>query len=140
MTVIKQKPSLEELTHHGVVGMKWGVRKSNPTGAEIHAARQRQAAREREVQRQDDIATTSTGKTKTAAENKARKAAYDFQTNEDRVTATHLTNGEKAVHVLLFGPLALGTIPLNKLVTKNAARMTDEARAELARQQKGKKK
>lgn len=126
------KPSLEDLVlaHHGVKGMKWGVRKNKPTSSEIHDARQRQAFRAAELNRSIGKLNVSVGtKGEKAAVQDFKKKQIDFLTNEDRVTAAHMTRGEKAAWALLTGPLALGAIGVNKLEVRAAKKNTDEARA-----------
>lgn len=124
-------PPLEEVLHSGVKGMRWGVRNKRPTGSQIHGARQRQDQRLRELFRQDDIASTSSGRTKISAEAKAKKVAKDFQTNEDRVTAARMTKGEKAISLILTGPIGATVIGLNSLHVRSVARQTDRLREQV---------
>jgi hypothetical protein len=111
------KPTLEEfLSHHGVKGQKWGVRKMHPTGSQIRGARRRQHARE------DKISTATTPKAKSAA-----KRAFD--THEDRVTAAHMTTGEKIVIGLLGGPVGLVVVARSGKAPRRQAQKTDQARS-----------
>lgn len=100
--------------HHGVKGMKWGVRK--PTGREINASRrelrfQRKTASEIIKQHRK----ASTPKERTAAQARYKKEVLDEikskKFKETFKTANTMTKGEMAVHVLVFGPLAGLTIP-----------------------------
>jgi hypothetical protein len=124
------KPSLDELLHYGVKGMKWGVRKQT-----IVAARQRQAQRHRELVRYDDQAQTApNAKAAKAAENKARKIAVDLQTNDDRITAAHMTRGEQVASVLVAGPVGAAIVVGNKIHVKSVVKETERNR-ELAKEQ-----
>lgn len=111
----EEKPSLESLSHSGVKGMKWGVRKARPTTADIHNARQRQLGRA-------NAAVSHPSGAKRAA------AEKDFLTNEDRVTAARMTRGEKMAAVILAGPVGGALIVGNQIQVKRIARKTDVAR------------
>ncbi len=117
MIIVGQdKPSLADLMQSGVKGMKWGVRKHNPSTSDIHNARLRQMQR-------------SAAATNPQLSSKKRDAAAkDFHTNEDRVTAMHMTRGEKMTAVILAGPLGGALIVANKVQVKRAGRKTDVAR------------
>ena len=110
-----EKPSLEDLAHHGVKGQRWGVRKSRPSATEIHAARQRQEKRITKLR---------------AAKTPQKKASITKQlnTNEDRVTSARMTLGEKVTTTMLGGPVGLVVIARNNRVVKNVAAKTDRAR------------
>ena len=127
------KPSLDELLkHYGTKGMKWGVRKKKYASEEIHAARARQNARLKKYMEADDQAALAKSKKAAAAAIKKRDTiAKEFDTSEDRVTAMHMTRGEKVAHVLLVGPLDAVTIPANKLTVRSVAKRTDKARQTL---------
>jgi hypothetical protein len=120
MKTFSQKPEtpeelLNSLQHHGVKGMRWGVRKARPSRSEILGARQRQARRE------DDATNPKLSTAKRA------KALKEFDTNEDRITALRLTRGEKFVSALVIGPL--GTIVRqwgNKREIKNITKARKE--------------
>jgi hypothetical protein len=127
----QEKPALDSLVHAGVKGMKWGHRKAKPTTEEIHSARYRQMARETQMIRYAREAAVTTGAARKTAERNAEKHAIDLQTNEDRVTAARMTSGEKAVHAILLGPIALVTIPANKLHVNYTARTVDELRKQV---------
>ena len=129
MTMLGQeKPSLEDLTHYGTKGMKWGVRKKKYTSDEIHDARARQESRLHRYNTEVHNVNLATGKGKAAAAKRLVKAERDHDTNEDRVIAEHMTRGEKAVEALLFGPIALATIPGNRLNVRATAKAVDKAR------------
>jgi hypothetical protein len=130
-----EKPDTPEevvLAHYGVKGMRWGERHAKPTSGQIRDARIRQAARFRSVQNAEDnlnLTSSSAPKAKQmAAVKKYQKAAFDFDTNEDRVTASRLTRGEKAVQIILGGPIALVTIPVSSAITKATAKDVDKKR------------
>lgn len=128
------KPSMAAvLAHHGVKGMKWGVRKAHSTTAEIRDARIRQHARGKRLQSAvDNLNLASAGSNKAqqkAAVKKFQTAQKDFLTNEDRVTAARITTGEKVTQAILLGPLALATIPLSNAHARSVEKATDRARA-----------
>lgn len=129
----ESKPSIEAvLAHHGVKGMKWGQRKAEPTTGEIKAARRRQDIRARTANNAIDHLNNISGGKNEAAKKKAvltyKKAVRDFETSEDRVTAAHITNGEKVTAALLTGPVGLVIIASNKSQVKRIAKQTDRAR------------
>ena len=104
MTFDEDKPSLEEIGHSGVKGMKWGVRKK-VSGREIRSARARLGAE------QDKLFTKEREVRKTGKGNAAyQKQKTAFLNNPDRVLATRLTKGEKATQLILLGPLGALTI------------------------------
>lgn len=125
------------LAHYGVKGMKWGERKAKPTSAEIVDARIRQESRQRRVNRAaDDLNATSYVHNKRIQQQAARnyaRAKREYDTSEDRVTASHMTKGEKIATAILTGPLALAIIPISKAHTKGEARAVDEARRNTGR-------
>jgi hypothetical protein len=127
------KPSIEDvMAHHGVKGQKWGVRKAKATSAEIHAARQRQDARLRELGRHSDaVDTAPTAKARALATKKAQASARDFQTNEDRVTAARMTRGEKAAALILTGPLGAAIIINNSASRRRITREVDQLRTQV---------
>lgn len=114
-TYAAEKPSLEDISHHGVKGMQWGVRKAHPSSSEIHGARSRQAARQKSAVK----APTAKGRA---------AASRDHQTNEDRVTAARMTLGEKTTAALLGGPVGLVVIAANSSRRRAVARNVDNQR------------
>lgn len=107
MTFVDQKPDLDVLAHHGVKGMKWGVKKSR--SVEIRAARDRQSQR------------MHTGKDVIKGH-----SAY-----EDKVMARHMTRGDLAVGVLLGGPVgAMYVKALRTGISEGKNQKTLHARAQ----------
>lgn len=125
-------PQQVVLAHYGVQGMKWGVRTKKSTTSEIKDARARQGSRQREFVRSiDTLNRVSAGTNKKATDTAAKKAVKiqkEFLTSEDRVVAARATKGEKIAHVLLLGPGALVTLPLNKVHEKAVEKSVDKAR------------
>lgn len=125
--VLQEKPPLLSLFHSGVKGMKWGVRKAKPTNSEIRAARKRQDLREDRITNADMKLNASGGRSK-KYKDEAHKAAVDWETNEDRVTAARITTGEKFLHVALLGPLALVSIHGANAYARSVAKEVDSLR------------
>lgn len=116
------KPSPEEVAHSGVKGMRWGVRKIvggpsgapltrkkskpksavddlEPTSGDIHAARNKVRSSENSIRSQrKTVAKTGKGAGKLA------KMEMDHLKNPDRATAVKMTDGEKLINTLFYGP------------------------------------
>lgn len=117
-----------QLAHFGVKGMRWGQRKKY-TGTQIKEARANQSARRDRVNRAaQDLNLAKGDKDSKVAAKKYVSAVKDFKTSQDRAVAARATRGEKIAHVLLLGPGALVTLPLNRLHEGSVQRRTDKAR------------
>lgn len=123
MTTVPDKPALnnELLMHYGVKGMRWGqTRTSKPSGSDIREARARVQTGQNKLARQRSTVRNAP----TVAKRDAQKTKYnsmkkDFLKNPDRVTATRMTRGEKAVALVLFGPGGVGAIAGTAAVSRN---------------------
>lgn len=91
-----QKPDLESaLSHYGVKGMQWGVRK-----AAIKTARKEVRAQKKEIR--------EVAKTKGVKSEEYGKLQAAYLRNPDRGVAATMTRGEQIAVVLLTGPAGLG--------------------------------
>jgi len=104
------RPSLEEISHSGVKGMKWGRRKSGtgPSSApnetrQIHDARDRVHAQGKAIKKQRKV-VKKTGR----GQNDLAKMEISLLRNPDRVTAAKLTKGEDFANLFLGGPVKAG--------------------------------
>ena len=91
-----QKPDLESvLSHYGVKGMQWGVRK-----AAIKTARKEVRAQKKEIR--------EVAKTKGVKSEEYGKLQAAYLRNPDRGVAATMTRGEQIASILLLGgPLGL---------------------------------
>ncbi len=130
----EEKPSLEELAHHGVKGMKWGHRKKHTT-QDILDARARQSARANELHRTADKLNLATAKNANSKEanNLAKKLVAqekELNSNKDASVALRMTRGEKAVTLIIGGPFGAIAIGANNAIAnkveKNAAKRRGE--------------
>lgn len=113
-----EKPSLEELAHHGVKGMKWGQHKKKYTTSEIATARIRQQSRAHELNNTAAKLNLASGKQADTLAKKYAKMADEFNKNPDRAVAARMTRGEKAVLLLTGGPIGALVIAGNKAGVK----------------------
>jgi hypothetical protein len=125
MTVIydEDKPSLDELAHHGVKGMKWGQHKKY-SKTEIHDARIRQGSRIAQVNETAHKLNLATGKKKDALAKDYVKKLRALETNPDAPIAARMTGGEKAANIILAGPIGLIAIAANSRHVKNLESQT----------------
>jgi len=129
-------PSREEalayfaISHSGVKGMKWGVRKKKLTRNDIVSARVRQNQLYEQLykERAKSKDQSASAATRRAAANRAKKLEVVGKTSEDRVTAAHLSRGEKVGWVILAGPLGLAVIGANSLAISAIKKNTDKHR------------
>lgn len=104
MIVGAKKPSLNELSHYGVLGMKWGHRRK-ATGAEIRQARRNVRKQEAGIDVQiDKVAAAKQGSAQRAREMRTLKNMNAAMLkNPDRVIAARMTRGEKIATLLVTG-------------------------------------
>lgn len=100
----EEKPSLEELAHYGVKGMKWGQRKKYSTD-QIKDARARQGSRVARINDQAHKLNLAEGKAKDAAAKKYVEMMKELQSHPDAAIGGRMTRGEKAAALLIGGPI-----------------------------------
>lgn len=107
------------LEHYGVAGMKWGKHRAKADAYEIRSARARlQAKRHEYSQAKHEVRKTKRGSAeRVAAKAHVAKIKSDFYKNPDRVTASRLTRGEKAI-VALTGPLGWANIAATSAISR----------------------
>lgn len=120
-------PAQVVLAHYGTKGMRWGVRRANPSGGQIRLARKKQAERQMKVFRAEDEGIVGKVPVRVSVKN-AKKLQKEHDTHEDRVTAAHMTNGEKAAAILLGGPVGAVVISASKANVARTAKSVDKAR------------
>lgn len=126
-------PAEEFLTHHGVVGMKWGKHKAKGDSGgsrkerrqqrdgEIVTARRAQSARQRKLQEAEgDFYVARTAKGQDKAEKIMRQREKDFFLNKDAATAAKLTSGEKRAVAIAYG--AMGVMSISMIAASRMAR------------------
>jgi len=98
------KPSLEELMHFGVKGMRWGERKApKPTTADIHAARGRHNDRINQLHTLNAQSVGASQAKRRQLAQKVSKIADEGLKSGDVSVASRATTGEKVVAALLSG-------------------------------------
>lgn len=102
----EDKPSIDDVLHYGVLGMKWGKTRPKATGADIRNARVNLNAKQGELfKAQNDLKAKKKAGTATKKDQDAvGKMTTDFLKNPDRAIAGRLTRGEKAVFAILAVP------------------------------------
>lgn len=108
MKIVGQdKPSLEDaLQHYGVLGMKWGRTRMKGSTKDIRKAENRLRAKQQAIYNQEDKRdlTPNTGKQREIETAKLNKMMRDYDKSPDRVLASRMTRGEKAVLAVLSIP------------------------------------
>lgn len=132
----KGNPSLADLMHYGVKGMKWGERKAEPSKTEILNARARVDAQARQIHNAADKVNSLQGAAQTRAAKEYADKVKAFQQDEARVTAQHMTQGERVAAVILTGPIALLVIGGSKRQVRKTAEDVDESRQFYAKKPK----
>jgi hypothetical protein len=111
----EDKPSLDELAHHGVKGMKWGSRRgksesvssAKPNGSEIHAARARHNDRMDRLETEGArLSFAKSASDKQRVLNGIHAIANEKGAHEDANVATRLTRGEKIANTIVSGGLS----------------------------------
>lgn len=99
----QEKPDLEELAHHGVLGMKWGKTRAKASRSDIMSARTRNKSRTRKIERQESKINTLKGKGQASKKEEKTLATMksDYLKSPDRVIAARMTRGEKAATIIM---------------------------------------
>lgn len=107
----QEKPSLEDVAHFGVKGMKWGVRKK-VSAQEIKRARKNFGRKLEDFQdkREELRKTTVRGsKARVAGEKRLSKVRMSLLNDPDRATALRMTKGEKWLAGVVAGVGVVGS-------------------------------
>jgi hypothetical protein len=104
------KPDLDALEHVGVLGMKWGHRKTG-TSSQIYRARGNVSKQRSGIKRQESkVNNASSDKSHNVEKVKLNKLRADYLRNPDRVISARMTIGEKAAALIFAGPVGLAGI------------------------------
>jgi hypothetical protein len=111
----------DELAHSGVLGMKWGHRKS-ANGSQIRTARRNLSKQLDDIDTQRGIAKAAGKGTRkrTAENNKLDTMKVSFLKNPDRVIAARMTRGEKIAALIITAP-TYGTVGAAAIAGTSAA-------------------
>ena len=123
----QENPSPEELAHYGVLGMKWGHRKTATT-ADIHAARRRIATKQQEHHELQTVRshTTPGSKARAKADRDLETFTKNFKNDPARVIAVRMTRGEKIITALLAGPVAAIPIGATSALSRRIEKKQDD--------------
>jgi len=127
------------LKHYGVLGMKWGVTRSEKALSAASAKRDTSSPKKRfgisddkEIKRarkslvtkrkaysaqEDKFATTKDKAQKLIEKNKLKVLDNDYSYDKDRATAVKRTNGEKLASIVLAGPAGLSNVAMWAVVS-----------------------
>ena len=114
ISVEKPGTPAEVLEHHGVKGMKWGVRSARQTSKEFARRYPTGQSRAKEIRRARMAVSKNVKAIDRAKSPAAHKKAVDiYLKNPDRATAKRLTRGEKATLGIMAGVFGVtGIVPL----------------------------
>jgi hypothetical protein len=126
--ITEEKPGTPaELVHFGVLGMKWGVRRTQGTHS-FTAKNPTAAKRAAEIGRARESVQKTKSAYKAESDPGKRKQLKDVHLNNpDRATALRLTKGEKIVAGLLYTLTPTAVVPL--AVSTTVAVRTGKRRA-----------
>lgn len=122
----------EFLEHYGVQGMRWGVRKSAPSGSDIKGARKEL----KEIRKSASSAIKAHRKATTPAQKKAAQANYKKEVvdrinkvkyKQTFIDANTYTKGEVVAGAILSGPAAPLTLIVGR-ATQDSIRRYGAAR------------
>jgi len=117
------QPTLEELRHYGVMGMKWGRTRASASGSDIRRARRNfdvKAGDYRDARKQARKTTKRGSAEREAANKKVADMRTSLLKDPDRATAVRITNGEKAIYAAL-ALTGVGVIPVAAAVGTQTA-------------------
>jgi hypothetical protein len=114
------------LAHHGVLGMKWGHRRA-ASGSDIKSARNRLMVKQDELRTaRKAVRKAKEPHEKAMAKMELASKKTEFLKNPDRVTASRLTRGEKAVSLLLAPGLGAVGVGISSAASRRIEKKQDE--------------